>query len=101
MNPSLKCGGKLTWRVEEGVGDLFVCSVVGTRLTVGWWDSGVGFHTVGQGFRQRRHFYLEDHTHTKFYVLSNQSKVYIRIYYKGIHIRRRSSTLLLLPAGGA
>lgn len=67
-------GGKPTWRVEEGVGDVFVCSIVGTRLTVGWWDPAVGFHTVGQGFRQRRHFYLEERTQT-----------HIRI--KNIHVK--------------
>lgn len=55
-------GITLTWRVEEAIGDLFVCSVVGTRLTEGRWDSVVRFHTVGQGFWQRRHLYLKKHT---------------------------------------
>ena len=54
-------GGTLTWRVQEGICDVFVCSVVGARLAVGWRDSGIGSHTARQNFRQRSHLHLEDH----------------------------------------
>lgn len=54
------CSGySLTWRVQEGICDKFLCSVVGTRLAEGRWDSGVRSHTVGQRLRQRRQLYLD------------------------------------------
>lgn len=53
------CDDKHTWRVEEGVAEVFVCSVVGARLTVGRGDSGVWADTVGQTLGQRRHLHLD------------------------------------------
>lgn len=55
---SFNGGVERTWRIEEGVGDLLIRPVVGTRLTVGGRDSGVRANTVGQRFRQRRHVHL-------------------------------------------
>lgn len=40
------------------MGDLLIRPVVGTRLTVGRRDSGVGADTVGQRLWQRRHVHL-------------------------------------------
>lgn len=57
-----------TWRVQEGEGDLFVCSVVGAGLTVGRRNPGVGPHTVGQSVRQRGDLYLGGHSDNCQYI---------------------------------
>lgn len=96
----------LTWWVEKAIGDLFVCSVVGTRLTEGRWDSVVRFHTVGQGFWQRSHFYLRKH-HTQsqgFMSYQTRAQTYInkdvKVGCKGIH-KLIIKCLLVIPVGGA
>lgn len=101
----------LTWWIEKAIGDLFVCSVVGTRLTEGRWDSVVRFHTVGQGFWQRRHFYLKKHRHKVhckqfqgFMSYQTRAQTYInkdvKVGCKGIH-KLIIKCLLVRPVGGA
>ena len=65
----------LAWRVEESIGDLFVSSVSGARLAVGWRDTPIWSDAVGQSLWERSHLHLQHaHTHKRvphsFYDLS-------------------------------
>lgn len=52
-------GDSLTRRVQEGICDMFLCFVVGTRRAEGRWDSGIRSYTVGQRLRQTKPLYLD------------------------------------------